>query len=42
MEIRKGMSGRIDELDQLVAKYGDITILECIEKVTAEECLRRR
>jgi hypothetical protein len=40
--MRTGMSGKINELDRLVAKYGDITVVECIKKEEIEECLKRR
>ncbi|WP_319371994.1 hypothetical protein [uncultured Ilyobacter sp.] len=37
-----GISGKSEVLDELVAKYGDITIVECLEREEIEECLRRR
>jgi hypothetical protein len=40
--MKKGISGKTDELDKLVEKYGDITIVECIEREEIEETLRRR
>ncbi|WP_319201881.1 hypothetical protein [uncultured Ilyobacter sp.] len=42
MEVRKGISGKSEVLDELVAKYGDITIVECLEREEIEEVLRRR
>ncbi|ADO83747.1 hypothetical protein [Ilyobacter polytropus] len=37
-----GISGKSAVLDELVAKYGDITVVECLRKEEIEECLRRR
>ncbi|ADO83847.1 hypothetical protein [Ilyobacter polytropus] len=40
--MRKGISGKSEVLDKLVAKYGDITVVEAIKKEEIEETLRRR
>jgi hypothetical protein len=40
--MKTGISGRLAVLNELTAKYGDITIIECIEREEAEESLRRR
>jgi hypothetical protein len=37
-----GISGKSAVLDELVAKYGDITVVEAVEREEVEECLRRR
>ncbi|WP_321328423.1 hypothetical protein [uncultured Ilyobacter sp.] len=40
--MKTGISGKSNMLDELVAKYGDITILECVKRETIERILRSR